>query len=323
MFQYINKQIPQLKIILNQGNHDVVYMNKNLQNYGSFVNIFKNSTNITPVTQNRKIQVSNELNIFMIPYTQNVEDIYKFLSEEKNFNYGIYFFHQDIDLLHNSYNLPLSNTGKILDITKLNQILEQQNRNYMLVNGHYHYHGEYKRQKLTVLGSLSQNTYSEKIAKTSELNKFFGWNMITFNNYNDVKIDFIPSEYTITSISYNNIDTFLDEFDKLKDIIIENKEKQYFQIKLESDAYQKQTTIEEKLQELTNFPNVLEQRGVRKLNLNEFFSNNSVNQSYVVNNSQHFDMKDYFTKQIEKNLQGTSLQIRQSDIIKELTIVMS
>jgi hypothetical protein len=61
--------------------------------------------NVIPITNCRKIKVTNELNLFFIPYGQNKEEVYKFLEEEKNFNYGLYFFHHDIDIMHNNYGI--------------------------------------------------------------------------------------------------------------------------------------------------------------------------------------------------------------------------
>lgn len=322
IISHINKSNPQLKIIINQGNHDLVYLNKNLQNYGSFISIFKNNVNVIPITNCRKIKVTNELNLFFIPYGQNKEEVYKFLEEEKNFNYGLYFFHHDIDIMHNNYGIQTQNKSKILELDIIKSIIDKQNKGYHLINGHYHYHTELPKYNLTICGGLSQNSYSEKINSIVDVDQFFGWNRFLFFSEKDKNMEFIPQEYKICTISYKNYIKFMEEYTQLKNLIYEKAGKQFFQIRVENNIENVDVDYNDldlKIKELESMTNVLEQKKIQGGKLFDIINQSTNNKESASNKS--FDLKEYYKKQIKESIAGTPLAKKTDSVIKELNLI--
>ncbi len=307
-FSYINKQNPNIKIFINQGNHDIVHINKEIQSYGSFVNIFKNSNNVIPILSNKKISITNDLDFYFLPYTHNVDDIYSFIDQNPTHKYSLYFLHQNIDRINNLYfkmtlnvqeNSIFSNSQK-KKLINFNQLVEcinkSNNQDYQIIEGHYHYHYTNKKHKLLVVGSLSQNTFSEKIKTLKNLNKYFGWVMIDYTNKNKVDYSFIPFKSGIVSLQYENEQLFLDEYNELVNLINEKKDLFYFQIRIKGES---NNDVKKQCENLMIYDNVLESKYIE--NYQSLWDNQEDVPTESVDKS--FNIKEYFVTEIKKIIQ--------------------
>lgn len=324
IFNNIYKQMPNLKIFILQGNHDVVFLNKSIQSYGSFINIFKNSTNIVPLLQNRKVKVINDLNMFFLPYTTDVDGIYKFLEQNKNYNYGIYFLHQDIDFMHVKFtkqkNVNYSN-GKMINIEKLISLISDGGRinydDFKIISGHYHYHYNNTKYNTIILGQSNAETFSEKVKGVEYLDKYFGWNMIEYKTKNNVNYEFIPFKYGINSLHYYNWEDFMVEFPELKERIYNDYDKKYYQIRIEGKNVDKNEQLKSNIQELIGHSNVLECRHINMFDIGNTNGLYNYNDLFGPVGGKKFDLIEYFQKQIHDNIKGTSLQSIESKLMVE------
>lgn len=251
------------------------------------------------------------------------EEIYKFIEEEKNYTYGLYFLHQDIDILHNYYNFSKQSNStsnkKILEFDKFKAILEKITGYYYILNGHYHFHNEYNNKKLIVLGSLYQSTYQESISTINNIDKYFGWCMIDFKNKNNVEYNFYPFVYGIYCLKYENKDIFEKEYDQLKSYISSNIDKKYFQIRVvdSTDVIAEKTNINEKICQLEKFNNVLEQKYIKLFTIDMNNSSKQTINKYFSNDTNKFNIEQYYINEITKMISGSNSENYLKEILFE------
>lgn len=306
----IRKMQPNIRIILNTGNHDIIYTD-NRVNFGNFVNIFSNTKNVTTVSMPRTFKLTNQLQLHVLPYS-NSEVVSKFMSGQ-NFQqgYNIFVMHHNFDFIHDELysggNLP--NTVIRYDDFR-NQIDFGQ---YHIFNGHYHRHKEYTDKNFTIIGSLFQQTYSEKIMTISDFGKYFGYELIDFNNINDVKFTFVPYKHGICQLHYRGQNNFVKEYSKIKQHIVQHQKEVFYQIKIE-DTNQKRDIIENKMKILRKIQNVIECKYIGTVNIDLDLQVISEDTSEITN----FNLDLFYKDQIEQIFEDTKVRDKVIGAFKKI-----
>lgn len=297
----IKKLQPNIRVVLNTGNHDIIYTDNNV-NFGNFINIFSNTKNVTTVSQPRTFKLSNQLQLHILPYS-NQDVVNKFMNSQ-NFQqgYNLFIMHHNFDFIHTDLfgnNVPFNNT-----VLKYNEFIKPIDfGQYHIFNGHYHKHFEYKNERLTIIGQISQQTYSEKIMTIDDFGRYFGYELIEFNNINDVKFKFVPYENGICSIHYKGQNQFIQEFNKLKQHIIQNQKAVFYQIKIE-DTNSKRDLIENKMKILRKLVNVIECKYIGTINLDLDLQISSTDDTELKN----FDLSTFYRDQIMQIFEDTKIR---------------
>lgn len=161
MFLKFFVQVKKIPIYIIQGNHDVFFTSADdgSNDIGSFVTIFKNTRNVFPFTTYKRVQLLPNFNLHLIPYTNNVDNIYKSI-KGLNKHFNLFVFHQDFDFINEEYGI--SNSVHVNRIVKIDRLMEKlKGHNYYILNGHYHKHKDYDDYNFSIISSLSQNSFSE------------------------------------------------------------------------------------------------------------------------------------------------------------------
>lgn len=307
-----------VKIILNTGNHDVLFTEEYTQDFGNFISFFRNNKKVFQITKNQRINPINSLYINIIPFSIDVNNIYKFISK-LNLNHGhhLFIFHQDFDQFEDKLLIQNHDNQKILNYDKIKKLLNQTGR-YTLINGHYHKHLEIDN-KLQSVGSLSQYSFKEKIKTIHDMDKNNGYLLFDYRDKDNYNITFNPSNFKSVSIQYNGIEPFIKEFLELKNTITNNIKSKFFKIRID-DNFQNKQIIKDKVNELKTFNNVELLFLPKK---QEFIQDNKQLGLDDDNfNIGDFDFIKYFKSNIEKNIKDTDLIKSKNEILEQFDSVI-
>lgn len=324
LINFLNKlfieitDVHNVKIILNTGNHDVLFTEEYTQDFGNFISFFKNNKKVFQVSKNQRINPINSLYINVIPFSIDVNNIYKFISK-LNLNHGhhLFMFHQDFDQFESRLSIQNHNNQKVLNYDKIKKLLNQTGR-YTLINGHYHKHLEVD-DKLQSIGSLSQFSFKEKIKTIKDMDKYNGYLLFDYQDKDNYNVTFKTSNFKSVSIQYDGIEPFIKEFLELKKVITDNVKSKNFKIRID-DNFQNKQIIKDKINELRTFNNVELLFLPKK---HEFTQDNRQleldNENFNIGD---FDFIKYFKSNIEKNIKDTDLIKRKTTILEQFDNVI-
>lgn len=307
-----------IKIILNTGNHDILFTEEYTSDFGNFISFFKNNRKVFQVSKNSQINPINSLYINVIPFTINVNNIYSHINK-LNLNRGhhLFLFHQDIDQFERRLMINNNNTEKVIEYEKLKKLLDQTGR-YTLLNGHYHKHLEVDN-KLQSIGSLSQFSFKEKIPSIKEMNKYSGYIIFDYKDKDNYTVEFKTSNYQTVSIQYNGIEPFIKEYLELKNIIQDSVKTKNFRIRID-DNFQNKQIVKDKINELRTFNNTKILFLPKK---HDFVQNNDSlgldNKNFDVGD---FNFIEYFKTNIDKNIKDTNLIKKRKNILDQFDNVI-
>lgn len=307
-----------VKIILNTGNHDILFTEEYTSDFGNFISFFKNNRKVFQVSKNSQINPINSLYINVIPFTIDVNKIYSHISK-LNLNHGhhLFLFHQDIDQFEKRLLINNNNSEKVIEYEKLKKLLDQTGR-YTLLNGHYHKHLEVDN-KLQSIGSLSQFSFKEKIPSIKEMNKYSGYIVFDYKDKDNYTVEFKTSNYQTVSIQYNGIENFVKEFLELKKIIQDNVKTKNFRIRID-DNFQNKQIVKDKINELRTFNNTKILFLPKK---HDFVQNNDSlglgDKSFDIGD---FNFIEYFKTNIDKNIKDTNLIKKRKNILEQFDNVI-
>lgn len=235
--------------------------------------------------------------------------------ENQNFQqgYNLFIMHHNFDFIHNDlYNNIVNYPNTIINYGVFKDQIDFGQ--YHIFNGHYHKHLEYPNKNFTVVGSIFQQSYSEKIMSIYDYGKYYGYELIDFNNIDDVKFTFVPYENGVCQIHYKGSEQFIKEFNVLKQHIIQNQKTVFYQIKIE-DSNEKREEIENRMKMLRQLSNVMECRYIGTVNAD--FGGHIVEQNEA--ELSNFNLNTFYREQITQIFSETELKDRIISAFEEIT----